>query len=83
MVIIILVTVPSPNPLLTLTLVSSVILSECSLESKHIVFLSPFFFFFPSFLLFFFFCFLGLHLWLMEVPRLGVELELEPQQSGI
>ena len=27
--------------------------------------------------LFFFFCFLGLHLWHMEVPRLGVELELQ------
>ena len=26
-------------------------------------------------LLFFFFCFLGLHPWYMEVPRLGVELE--------
>ena len=27
-------------------------------------------------LLFLFFCFLGLHLWHMEVPRLGVEWEL-------
>ena len=26
---------------------------------------------------FFFFCFLGPHLWPMEVPRLGVELELQ------
>ena len=26
-----------------------------------------------------FFSFLGLHLWHMEVPRLGVELELQPQ----
>ena len=24
----------------------------------------------------FFFCFLGLHMWQMEAPRLGVELEL-------
>ena len=31
-----------------------------------------FFFFF-----FFFSCFLGPHLWHMEVPRLGVELELQ------
>ena len=31
-------------------------------------------------LIFFFifiFCFLGLHLWHMEVPRLGIELELQ------
>ena len=27
--------------------------------------------------LYFFFCFLGLHLWHMEVPRLGVHLELQ------
>ena len=27
--------------------------------------------------IFFFFCFLGPHLWHMEVPRLGVELELQ------
>ena len=27
--------------------------------------------------LFFFFCFLGLHAWHMEVPRLGVESELK------
>ena len=27
--------------------------------------------------LFFFFCFLGLHLWYMEVPRLGVKSELQ------
>ena len=27
--------------------------------------------------LFLFFCFLGLHLWHMEIPRLGVELELQ------
>ena len=33
------------------------------------------FFFLPSFL-FFFFVFLGLYPWHMEVPRLGVELEL-------
>ena len=26
----------------------------------------------------FIFCLLGLHLWHMEVPRLGVELELQP-----
>ena len=31
----------------------------------------------PNFLfIFFIFCFLGLHLWLMEVPGLGVESEL-------
>ena len=29
------------------------------------------------FLSFFFLCFLGLHLWHMEVPRVGVELELQ------
>ena len=27
--------------------------------------------------IFFFFCFLGLHLWHMKVPRLGVDLELQ------
>ena len=32
--------------------------------------------FFFSFFFFLFFCFLGLHLRHMEVPRLGVELEL-------
>ena len=26
---------------------------------------------------YFIFCFLGLHLWHMEVPRLGVKLELQ------
>ena len=38
------------------------------------------FFFFLSFYLFFilyYFCFLGLHLWHMEVSRLGVKLELQ------
>ena len=29
------------------------------------------------------FCFLGLHLWYMELPKLGVELELQPQQCRI
>ena len=29
-------------------------------------------------LFYFIFCFLGLHLWHMEVPRLGVQLELQP-----
>ena len=31
----------------------------------------------PFFLVFCFFLFLGLHLWMMEVPRLGVESELQ------
>ena len=31
----------------------------------------------PSFIHFILFCFLGLHLWPMEVPGLGVELELQ------
>ena len=30
-----------------------------------------------NFFFFFFFCFLGPHLWHMEVSRLGVELELQ------
>ena len=30
-----------------------------------------------TFFSFFFFCFLGLHLWHIEVPRLGVESELQ------
>ena len=30
------------------------------------------------FFFFFFFCFLGLHLQLMDVPKLGVESELQP-----
>ena len=34
-------------------------------------------FFFLSSLFFFFFCFLGLNLWHMKVPRLGVESELQ------
>ena len=29
------------------------------------------------------FVFLGLHLWHMEVPRLGFEVELQPQQHQI
>ena len=33
--------------------------------------------FLPSFFFFFFFCFLGSHLWHMEVPGLGVESELQ------
>ena len=33
--------------------------------------------FYFNFLFFFFFVFLGAHLWHMEVPRLGVESELE------
>ena len=41
------------------------------LELQH----TQFFFFF---LFFFFFVFLELHQWHMEVPRLGVELELWP-----
>ena len=32
---------------------------------------------------FFLFSFLGLHLWHMEVPRLGVELELQQSASAI
>ena len=39
--------------------------------------LFSFFLFFLFFLLFFFFCFLGLHTWHMEVPRLGGESELQ------
>ena len=31
----------------------------------------------PLFFFFFFFCFLGSHLWHMEVSRLGVESELQ------
>ena len=27
---------------------------------------------------YFIFCLLGLHLWHMEIPRLGVKLELQP-----
>ena len=30
-----------------------------------------------GFFWFFFFCFLGLHLWHVEIPRLGVESELQ------
>ena len=32
---------------------------------------------FKGFLFFFCFCFSGLHAWHMEVPRLGVQLELQ------
>ena len=35
----------------------------------------PFLGYNPQF--FFFFCFLGLHLWHMEVPRLGIKLDLQ------
>jgi len=38
--------------------------------------LAPLFYFFPRF--FFFIFFLGLHLRHMEIPGLGVELELQP-----
>jgi len=34
-------------------------------------------FFLFLFFFFFFFCFLGLHLWQMEIPRLGGQLELQ------
>ena len=30
------------------------------------------------FIFYFYFCFLGLHMWHVEVPRLGVESELQP-----
>ena len=38
-------------------------------------------FFFLSF--FFFFAFLGQHSWHIEVPRLGVELQLQPSTYAI
>ena len=39
--------------------------------------------FFLFVLLFYFFCFSGPHLWHMEVPRLEVKSEPQPQQCGI
>ena len=39
--------------------------------------LISFFFFLSFFLFFFFFCLFGPHLWHIEVPRLGVESELQ------